>query len=48
LGSRTAFAAAARPAVRMDGAVIPAKRPGAPGRPVSPEDREWLHRPPIP
>jgi len=48
LGSGTAFAVAGRAAVRMDAAVIPVKRPGAPGRPVSPEDREWLHRPPIP
>jgi hypothetical protein len=48
LGSGTAFTARARPVVRKDAAAIRAQRPGAPGRPFSPEGREWLHRPPIP
>ena len=48
LGSRAAFAAAARPLARTHAALFEAKRPGAPCRPVSPEDCEWLHRPTIP
>jgi hypothetical protein len=49
LGSRIAFDAAGRPIERIDAAAIRAKRRCAPGRPVSPaEDREWLHRRPIP
>jgi hypothetical protein len=43
-----AFAAAGRPAKRMEVTVIAAERRGAPGWPISPEDCEWLHRPPIP
>jgi len=43
LGNGTEYAAAERPLARTDAAMIAAKRTGAPGGPVSPEDREWLH-----
>ena len=42
LGNGTAFAAE-RPLAPTDAAMIDAIHPGAPGRPVSPEDREQLH-----
>jgi len=43
-----AESAAGRPLARTVAASIKAKSPGAPGGPVSLEDREWLHCPPIP
>jgi hypothetical protein len=48
LGSGIAFDGAERPVVRMQAAAITAGRPHAVSRAVSREDREWLHRPPIP
>jgi hypothetical protein len=48
LGSRAAFAAAGRAVERTGADAILTERRGAAGQLLSSEDREWLHRRPIP